>query len=152
MMYLADRYVPIAKHRNRAKLRLPNYIRNLLSRRNKAWRKYQSNGLSSKYNIHKRLRSRCKAPLINFFINKEKKIFACRNTKHFFTFVNNRLHPTQCNDRLLLSDGSFTSDECKIANAFSEEFQSNYSYSCGSDNPLSFASRTAENSEDPLFD
>ena len=79
-------------------------------------------------------------------------MFACRNTKHFFTFVNNRLHPTQCNDRLLLSDGSFTSDECKIADAFSEEFQSNYSYSCGSDNPLSFASRTAENSEDPLFD
>ena len=66
--------------------------------------------------------------------------------------MNNRFHPTQCNDRLLLGDGSFTSDECKIANAFSEEFQSNYSYGCGSDSPLSFAARTAENSEDPLFD
>ena len=65
--YLVDKYVPIARHINRAKLRLPNYIRNLLSRRNKAWRKYQSNGLSSNYNIYKRLRSRCKAYLINFF-------------------------------------------------------------------------------------
>ena len=73
MMYLADRYVPIAKHRNRAKLRLPNYIRNLLSRHNKAWRKYQSNGLSSKYNIHKRLRSRCKASLINFLLTRKRK-------------------------------------------------------------------------------
>ena len=55
-------------------------------------------------------------------------------------------------DRLLLSDGSFTSDECKIANAFSEEFLSNYSYGCGSDSQLSFASRTTEHSEDSLFD
>ena len=66
--------------------------------------------------------------------------------------MNNRLYPTQRIDRMLLSDGSFTSHECKIANAFSEEFQSNYSYDCGSDSPLSFASRTAEHSEDPLFD
>ena len=51
-----------------------------------------------------------------------------------------------------MSDGSFTSDECEIATAFSEEFQSNYSNGCGSDSPLSFASRTAEHSEDPLFD
>ena len=47
--------------------------------------------------------------------------------------MNNRLHPTQRLDRLLLSDGSFTFDECKTAYAFSEEFQSNYSYVCGSD-------------------
>ena len=73
-------------------------------------------------------------------------MFTCRNTKQFFTSVNNRLHPTQRIDRLLLKDGSFTSDEC------SEEFQSNYSYGCGSDSPLSFASCTAEHSEDPLFD
>ena len=66
--------------------------------------------------------------------------------------MNNRLHPIQRNDRLLLSDGSFTSDECKIANAFSEEFQSSYSYGCGSDSLLSFASRIAEHSEDLLFD
>ena len=102
--------------------------------------------------LYKRLRTCCKASLSKFFINKEKKIFANRNTKQFFTSVNNRLHPTQCIDRLLLSDGSFTSDECKIANAFSEEFQSNYSCGCGSDSPLSFASRTAEHSEDSLFD
>ena len=80
------------------------------------------------------------------------KIFACLNTKQLFTFVNNRFRPTQRIDRLLLSDGSFISDECKIANALSEEFQPNYSYGCGSDSPLSFASRTAEHSEDPLFD
>ena len=107
--------------------------------------------IMSSYNIYKRLRSRCKASLSKYFINKEKKIFACHNTKQFFTSVNNRRHPTQRIDRLLLSDGSFISDECKIANAFSEEFQSNYSYGCGSDSPLSFASRTAEHSEDPLF-
>ena len=88
----------------------------------------------------------------NFFINEEKKIVACRNTKQFFTSVNNRLYPTQRIDRLILSDGSFTSDECKIANAFSEEFQPNYLYGCTSDSPLSFASRTAKHSEDPLFD
>ena len=51
-----------------------------------------------------------------------------------------------------MSDDSFAPDEFKIANAFSEEFQYNYSYGCGSDSPLSFASRTAEHSEDPLFD
>ena len=136
----------------RSYIRLPNYTCNLLSRRNKAWWKYQSNGLSSNYNIYKRLRFRCKASLSNFFINREKKIFACRNTKQFFTFENNRLHPTQRIDRLLLSDGSSTSDEGKIANAFSEEFQSNYSLGCGSISPLFFASRTAEHSEDPLFD
>ena len=152
MISLVDRFLPIVRHRNRAKLRLPNYIRNLLSRRNKTWRKYQSSELSSNYNIYKRLCSRCKASLSNFFINKEKKIFACRNIKQIFTSVNNRLRPTQRFDRLLLTDGSFTFDECQIANAFSEEFQSNYSYGCGSDSPLSFASRTAEHSEDPLFD
>ena len=151
-MSLVDRFVPIARHRNRAKLKLPNYIHNLLSRHNKAWRKYQSSGLSSNYNICKRLRFRFKAPLSKFFINKKKKIFACRSTKQFFTSVNNRLHPTQRIDRLLLSDDSFTSDECKIANAFCEEFQSNYLYGFGSDSPLSFASRTAEYSEDPLFE
>ena len=113
---------------------------------------YQLSGLSSNCNIYKQLRSHCKASLSNFFINKEKKIFACRNTKQLFTFENNRLQTTQRSDRLLLSDGSFTSDECKIANAFREEFQSNYSYGCGSDSPLSFASRTTEHSEDPLFD
>ena len=37
MMSLVDRFEPIAWHGNRAKLSLPNYIRNLLSRRNKAW-------------------------------------------------------------------------------------------------------------------
>ena len=153
-MSLVDRfvYVPIARQRNRAKLRLPNYIRNFLSRRNKAWRKYQSSRLSSNYNIYKRLRSRCKASLSNFFINKEKQILACRNTKQFFTSVNNRLHPAQRIERLLVRNGSFTSDDCKIANLFIEEFQSNYSYGCGCDSPLSFASRTAEQSEDPLFD
>ena len=103
------------------------------------------------YNIYKRLRIHCKASLSKFFINKEKKILACRNTKQFFTSGNNRLHSTQRIDRLLLSDGSFTSDECKIANAFSEEFQSHYSYGCGSDSLLFFASRTADHSEDPLF-
>ena len=66
--------------------------------------------------------------------------------------MNNRLHPTQRIDRLLLIDGLFTSDDCKIAYAFSEEFEYNYSYGYGSDSPLSFASRTAEHSEDPLFD
>ena len=75
--------------------------------------------------------------LSKFFISKENKIFACHSTKQFFTFVNNRLHLTQRNDRLLLSDGLFTSYECKIANAFSYEFQSNYSYGCGSDSPQS---------------
>ena len=100
MMSLVDRFAPIARHRNRAKLRLLNYICNLLSRRNKALRKYQSSGLSSNCNICKwLLRSRCKASLSNFFINKEKKLFACRNNKQFFTSVNNRLHPTQRIDR-----------------------------------------------------
>ena len=58
MMSLVDRFVLIVRHNNRAKLRRPNYIRNLLSRRNKAWRKYQSSGLSSNYKIYKQLRSR----------------------------------------------------------------------------------------------
>ena len=147
-----DRFVPFARHRNRAKLSLPNYIRNFLTKRYKTWRKYQSSGQSSNYNIYKRLRSRCKASLSKFFIKKEKKIFACRNTKHFFTSVNNRFHLTQHIDKLLLSDGSFTSDECKIVNVLGEEFQSNYSYGCGSDSPLSFTSCTTEHREDPLFD
>ena len=62
---LVDKNVPVkcASRNIKPRCRLPNHIRNLLHRRNHAWRMYRA-GVTSARTHHTRLRSRCKAACI----------------------------------------------------------------------------------------
>ena len=78
-MILVDKYVPFCVYRKR---KLPCYVRNLLNKRNCAWKKFRL-GSQSALSQYKRLRSRSKAAPCKYFNDDEKKKLSCRNNKRF---------------------------------------------------------------------
>ena len=48
-MQLVHRFVPYTLRRKRGRPKLPNYVRNLLLRRNQAWRHYRLGYVSALY-------------------------------------------------------------------------------------------------------
>jgi hypothetical protein len=128
IMSLIELYVPVCHVRvgcNRP--RLPNCVRNLITRRNTAWRSFRS-GSPSAHGVYKRLRGRCRKALLLHFKTMESKVLKLGNSKRFFSFINKRLNPKSTACRLQNSDGSFTTDSEGVANAFSAEFCHNYSH------------------------
>jgi hypothetical protein len=153
IMRLVSACVPLRNSRGRRKAHfLPRHLRNLLLRRNNAWRQYQSGAKSgrAKYML---LRSRCKVELHKYFKRSEEQFICTRNPKRFFSFVNSKLNASHSVSRLVLSDGSCVTNHSDLADTFCAEFCKNYcNYKTCDSNAFTFPIRTSEACCDPIFD
>ncbi len=151
IMTLVNCYVPLRTVRSaECKMtRLPNYVRNLVARRNTAWREFRAGSRSVE--LYKRLRARCKAALRRHLKSVESRVFLSRKPKRFFAFVGNKINPKSNVYKLQNVDGSFATSGVALANIFSNEFRGNYCSEKVHSMPV-FPSRTTNVCGDPCFD
>lgn len=152
---LIEKYVPYKTRKSRANQRskLPARIRNLLSRRNCAWKKFRNGCVAAKQR-YKRLRTRCRNAISAYLKDTEWRVLQHRNTKSFYAYVSKRLNTAS---RQLTSvqraDGSCATQAAEIANIFATEFQRNYAGAKQTIVPP-FCKRVSYKCEfnDPVFD
>jgi hypothetical protein len=126
---LIEKYVPFITYKSRTsplRGRLPAKIRNLLSRRNSAWKKSRYGCVGAKLQ-YKRLRARCRDAISAYLRDREWRVLKHSNSKFFYAYANKRLNTASRQlSSVQRADGSCATDPTEMANIFVTEFHRNY--------------------------
>ena len=124
--HIFDMFVPKKKRKKVGKrLKFPKEIRKLLSKKRLAYKKLRSfadppAGLEEKCKL---LNEKCSAAIISYYGEKEDCVLKQGTMKSFFNHVKNTLKTPQQAVSLNV-DGEIEADDGKIAEAFSNQFES----------------------------
>ena len=98
------------------------HIKSLLRRKAAIWRKFRSDPSAILFDKYREIAQSCKHAIVEFDIERERRILNANNLGTFYNFVNNKIGRNHGVGPLLMNNDIFTSDADK-ANILNQYFE-----------------------------
>jgi hypothetical protein len=108
---------------------LPAYIMSLIRAKRRAWRYYRQHKSDTSLATFRSFAQITRKTIRSFYKKREQDILQSRNTRHFYSYVNQRLYPPPATPQLrdLNNPNALLVDHSQVANAFNTYFGSVFS-------------------------